>query len=109
MIMGCVLYPNNWDSSRVTSVCETSSSYYVGKCTVRWAYILAIVGIFDILFLAILAFVMARRQANNFQESQINFADKSFYPAIDNNGFDGRGEQIVKSRSRRNSMHDFEL
>ena len=107
-ILGCALYPNNWDSTRIVNICETSSSYYVGKCVIRWAYILAIVGIFDILFLSILALVLARRQASNFQESQINFVDK--YPnAIDNNGFDSRGEQVIKTRSRKNSMQDFEL
>ena len=92
---------------RIVNVCETSSSYYVGKCTVRWAYILAIVGIFDILFLSILAFVLARRQAANFEDSQINFADK-YPPVNDNHGYDDRGEN-QKQRSRRNSMHDFEL
>jgi hypothetical protein len=92
---------------RFVNICETSSSYYVGKCTVRWAYILAIVGIFDILFLSILAFVLARRQATNFEDSQINFADK--YPAMDNNGFDDEQGGEKRRSSRRNSMQDFEL
>lgn len=116
MVMGCTLYPNNWDSVRIVEICETSSSYYAGKCRITWAYILAIVGIFDILFLSILAFVLARRQAANYQQesSQVNFiqdnySNKNFYPtnAMDNNAYETRSD--IKTRSRRNSMQDFEL
>ena len=79
MILGCVIYPNNWDNRRITDICETSTSYYPGKCEIRWAYILAIIGIFDILFLAILALVLSRRQANNFKlTSAISLNDSAF-------------------------------
>lgn len=64
MILGCVLYPNNWDGKRIREICETSTRYNVGKCEIRWAFILAIIGICDILSLSILALVLSRRQAN---------------------------------------------
>ncbi len=40
MIFGVVIYPNNWDKNEVVEICETSDSYNVGKCQIRWAYIL---------------------------------------------------------------------
>ena len=86
MTLGCVIYPNNWDDSRIVDVCETSSSYYSGKCAIRWAYILAIIGIFDIAFLAALALVLSRRQANNYKvASVLNFADNSLNYMPENN------------------------
>ncbi|RNA17791.1 lipoma HMGIC fusion partner-like 3 [Brachionus plicatilis] len=62
IISRCVIYPNNWDDPRIVDICETSRSYSSGKCEIKWAYILSIIGIFDILFLAILSLVMSRRQ-----------------------------------------------
>lgn len=67
MILGCVIYPNNWDDPKIVEICETSTSYFSGKCAIRWAYILAIIGIFDIGFLATLALVLSRRQVNNYK------------------------------------------
>lgn len=103
MIMGCSIYPNNWDSKIITDVCETSLSYYSGKCQIRWAYILAIIGIFDILFLCILAFVLARRQAPPYP-TQIS-DDKNLY-TIDNNGYETRDDYVTRTGA---SFHDFQL
>lgn len=78
MILGCVIYPNNWDDPNIVDICENSRSYFSGKCRIKWAYILAIIGIFDILFLAILALVMSRRQASNYKiASTVSFVDQS--------------------------------
>ena len=63
MFIGCVVYPAGWDSERVMSVCGATSPYNIGECGIRWAYILAIIGIFDALVLSTLAFVLAVRQA----------------------------------------------
>jgi hypothetical protein len=101
--MGCSIYPNNWDSKIVTDVCETSLSYYAGKCQIRWAYILAIIGIFDILFLCILAFVLARRQASPYSTQIAD--DKNLY-TIDNNAYQGRDDLATRSGT---SFHDFQL
>ena len=79
MILGCVIYPNNWDDPKIVEICETSTSYFSGKCAIRWAYILAIIGIFDIGFLATLALVLSRRQATNYKiASAINYVDNNF-------------------------------
>lgn len=86
MILGCVIYPNNWDNPKIVDICETSSSYYPGKCQIRWAYILAIIGIFDILCLAILALVLSRRQTNNYKiASSLHYNDSLNRADLTNN------------------------
>lgn len=41
---------------------EGTDKYTIGACSVRWAYILAIMGILDALILSFLAFVLGNRQ-----------------------------------------------
>lgn len=41
---------------------QRTDKYTLGNCTVRWAYILAIISIMDSLILAFLAFVLGNRQ-----------------------------------------------
>lgn len=46
----------------VRSVCgQDAVKYYLGSCEIRWAYILAILGIFDAIVLSALAFVLGTR------------------------------------------------
>lgn len=85
MILGCLIYPSVWDSKRVRDICETSTKYHVGNCQVRWAYVLAVIGIFDILILSILALVLSRKQISNFKISTINYID-SIQP-LENNAY----------------------
>lgn len=42
--------------------------FVAGECGIRWAFILAIVGIFDAFILAILALVLSTRQAKLLPE-----------------------------------------
>jgi len=81
MFLGCIIFPAGWDNEHVKRICGSNTEmYYIGDCGIRWAYILAIVGIFDVLVLAILAFVMASRYARrrdymygaNFTKSELN-------------------------------------
>ncbi|XP_064632228.1 LHFPL tetraspan subfamily member 3 protein-like isoform X3 [Lineus longissimus] len=69
MFIGCVAYPAGWDHDKVRSVCGNSSGFNIADCGVRWAYILAIIGIFDAFILATLAFVLATRQAKLLPDS----------------------------------------
>lgn len=41
---------------------EQTDKYSLGACSMRWAYILAIMGILDALILSFLAFVLGNRQ-----------------------------------------------
>ena len=58
-----MIYPDGWDSDEVKRMCgEETDKYTLGACSVRWAYILAIMGIMDALILSFLAFVLGNRQ-----------------------------------------------
>lgn len=64
-MIGCLIYPDGWDSSEVRRMCgDKTDKYTLGACTVRWAYILCIIGILDALILSFLAFVLGNRQDN---------------------------------------------
>lgn len=64
MFLGCIIFPVGWDNIDVQRICGADATVFqIGQCGIRWAYILAIIGIFDIFVLAILAFVLASRQA----------------------------------------------
>uniref|UniRef100_A0A452E1N2 LHFPL tetraspan subfamily member 3 n=1 Tax=Capra hircus TaxID=9925 RepID=A0A452E1N2_CAPHI len=53
-----MIFPDGWDSDEVKRMCgEKTDKYTLGACSVRWAYILAIIGILDALILSFLAFV----------------------------------------------------
>lgn len=75
LLLGCVVYPAGWDSREVLRICSNDAGKYaLGDCTIRWAYILAIIGIFDALVLAILAFVLSSRQAKWPEHAAFNGA-----------------------------------
>ncbi|XP_002740275.1 LHFPL tetraspan subfamily member 5 protein-like [Saccoglossus kowalevskii] len=64
LLLVCILlYPAGWDDSNteVHRLCS-SDVYDIGKCQIRWAYILAIIGVFDAAILGTLAFILASRQ-----------------------------------------------
>ncbi|KAK5912771.1 hypothetical protein CesoFtcFv8_002610 [Champsocephalus esox] len=63
MVIGCMIYPDGWDSEAVKRMCgQRTDKYTLGNCTVRWAYILAIISIMDSLILSFLAFSLGSRQ-----------------------------------------------
>ena len=66
MFLGCIIYPLGWDADEVQRICgHDADEFDLDECGIRWAYILAIVGIFDVLALGILAFVLAGRVAHD--------------------------------------------
>ena len=80
MFLGCVIFPAGWNDDKIQRLCGNDSGYFnVGQCGIRWAYILAIIGIFDALVLAILAFVLASRQAKEVYGAQNRFFTKCEY------------------------------
>ncbi|XP_019907237.1 LHFPL tetraspan subfamily member 4 protein-like isoform X2 [Esox lucius] len=63
LVFGCAIFPDGWDAEVVQELCgEKTGKYALGKCSVRWAYILAVIGILDALILSFLAFVLGNRQ-----------------------------------------------
>ena len=69
MFLGCVIFPAGWDNDTIKGICGAEAGKYkLGNCEIRWAYILAIIGIIDCLFLAILAFVLACTQPKSLKK-----------------------------------------
>ncbi|XP_017161144.1 LHFPL tetraspan subfamily member 5b [Poecilia reticulata] len=65
MVMGCMIYPDGWNADEVKRMCgQRTDKYALGNCTVRWAYILAIISILDAVLLALLSFTLGNRQDN---------------------------------------------
>lgn len=112
MAFGCIIYPYNWSDSEIVDVCETSKSYYAGKCQIKWAYILAVISVFDILFLAILALVLSRRQATNYRlASSISFVDNQNGTCSSNQAFsiDACDLRSNSSKVDTTSFRDFQI
>jgi len=64
MLLACIIFPAGWKHARVQAICgPDAEDYRLGDCNIRWAYILAILGIFDAAVLAILAFFLAAKRA----------------------------------------------
>lgn len=62
MLVGVLIFPAGWDSPAIKEVCGADADNYgPGQCSVRWAYILAIIGVVDCAVLSILAFVLGTR------------------------------------------------
>ncbi|MCJ8729503.1 hypothetical protein PDJAM_G00107090 [Pangasius djambal] len=69
LVFGCIIFPAGWDAEVVQDLCgEETGKYTLGNCSVRWAYILAIIGILDALILSFLAFVLGNRQSDFLQD-----------------------------------------
>uniref|UniRef100_A0A914WT22 Uncharacterized protein n=1 Tax=Plectus sambesii TaxID=2011161 RepID=A0A914WT22_9BILA len=63
MLTGCVVYPAGWDHEKVRAVCGSEADRYrMGSCELRWSYILALIGVFDVFFLCLLGFILACKQ-----------------------------------------------
>uniref|UniRef100_A0A8C4Y3J9 LHFPL tetraspan subfamily member 4 n=2 Tax=Gopherus TaxID=38771 RepID=A0A8C4Y3J9_9SAUR len=69
LVLGCMIFPDGWDAETVRDMCgEKTGKYSLGDCSVRWAYILAIIGILNALILSFLAFVLGNRQNDLLHE-----------------------------------------
>lgn len=72
-----MIYPDGWDSDEVKRMCgEQTDKYTLGACSMRWAYILAIMGIMDALILSFLAFVLGNRQDGLMSEELLGDSKK---------------------------------
>lgn len=60
--VGVLAFPAGWADPSVQEVCGPAArQFYPGQCGLRWAYILAVIGVADVLVLAALAFTLAVR------------------------------------------------
>lgn len=63
LALACLLFPDSWESPEMRALCgDHVTSFSPGRCSVHWAYILAVLGVLDAAILATLAFVLANRQ-----------------------------------------------
>ncbi|KAJ4934739.1 hypothetical protein JOQ06_007522 [Pogonophryne albipinna] len=73
-----MIFPNGWDAEVIRDMCgEHAGKYSLGDCSVRWAYMLAIMGILDALILSFLAFVLGNRQTD-FYLDDLQIDNKDF-------------------------------
>ncbi|KAM4570616.1 LHFPL tetraspan subfamily member 5b [Fundulus diaphanus] len=92
MAMGCMIYPDGWNAEEVKRMCgQRTDKYTLGNCTIRWAYILAIISILDAGLLALLSFTLGNRQDNllpdNFEVEGAGKAVKRGHDCIKNMSF----------------------
>ncbi|KAM3621128.1 uncharacterized protein V6R79_006390 [Siganus canaliculatus] len=96
MVIGCMIYPDGWDSDEVKRMCgQRTDKYTLGNCTVRWAYILAIISIMDSLILSLVAFSLGSRQDKLLPED-FQVEEKGTVSKVCENG--GAGEVGNKRR-----------
>ncbi|KTG46252.1 hypothetical protein cypCar_00003850 [Cyprinus carpio] len=77
LVLGCLIFPDGWDAEVIRDMCgEETGKYTLGNCSVRWTYILAIIGILDALILSFLAFVLGNRQ-RDFIHDEIKAENKA--------------------------------
>ncbi|KAK7065634.1 LHFPL tetraspan subfamily member 5 protein, partial [Halocaridina rubra] len=102
LAVGVVVYPASWSASEVIDVCgPTARQYNVGECEIRWAYILAIIGVLDATVLSALAFVLATRHVKLQPEPEPIYGG-SVYKGQMNPGFVGDAASLAGSRKSLN-------
>ncbi|XP_042235487.1 LHFPL tetraspan subfamily member 3 protein-like [Homarus americanus] len=102
LLVGVVVFPAGWAAGEVRKVCgPTARQYNMGECEVRWAYILAIIGILDAAVLSALAFVLATRHVKLQAEPEPLYGG-SVYKGQMNAGFVGDAGSLAGSRKSLN-------
>lgn len=62
MLVAALVFPLTWSAPEVMRTCgQTAGQYALGDCSLRWAYLLAVIGCLDAVILSILAFILATR------------------------------------------------
>jgi LHFPL tetraspan subfamily member protein len=63
LLTSIIIYPSGFDNDTIRDVCGNEvQEYYLDTCQIRWAYILAIIGFFNVCILAIVALFLAIEQ-----------------------------------------------
>lgn len=79
-----MVFPVSWSADEVREVCgPTARLFNVGECEIRWAYILAIIGVFDAVVLAALAFVLATRHVKLQPEPEPLYGGSMYKGKVD--------------------------
>ncbi|XP_073993767.1 tetraspan membrane protein in hair cell stereocilia [Rhodnius prolixus] len=102
LVAGVAVYPAGWDSDVVRRTCGQSAAKYVlGDCSLRWSFLLAVIGCLDAFILATLAFILATRHVK-LQPEPTYTANGSLYKGEVNGGFMGDAHSMAGSRKSLN-------
>lgn len=98
MVIGVLTFPAGWDAAEVREVCgPDADDYNTGQCGIRWAYILAIIGVCDCVVLAVLAFVLGTRYVKLLPEQYIT--NGSVYKGEVNSAFVADNQSTASRKS----------
>lgn len=102
MMVGVLLFPIGWDTPMVREVCGPESDMYaLGQCGIRWAFILALIGVVDCIVLSILAFVLGTRYVKLLPDHYLPNGTK--YKGEVNSGF-MNGEYLSSKKLMSNGL-----
>ncbi|CAL8125228.1 unnamed protein product [Orchesella dallaii] len=89
--VGLVVFPAGFDAAEVRLTCgPTADRFYLGTCTIRWAYVLAIIGLLDGSVLAVLGFVLGSRHLKLSDEFSSG-STRKIHSISGMNGYPARG------------------
>ncbi|XP_022913902.1 LHFPL tetraspan subfamily member 3 protein [Onthophagus taurus] len=100
MIAGCGCFPAGWNGSKIQKICASSQPYFLGRCNIRWAYLLAAIGCLDAVILSILAFILATRHIR--LQPDPHYAPASLFKGEMNSGFVNDTGSVAGSRKSLN-------
>ncbi|KAG6458434.1 hypothetical protein O3G_MSEX010851 [Manduca sexta] len=97
MVAGVAVYPAGWNETAVQETCgPTADQYNIGRCHIRWAYLLAVIGCLDGIVLAALAFILATRHVR--LQPDTGYPPPSLYKGEINNGYVTDATSVSGSR-----------
>ncbi|XP_061705585.1 LHFPL tetraspan subfamily member 3 protein isoform X1 [Cydia pomonella] len=98
MIAGVCVYPAAWGEPAVQETCgPTADQYNIGRCHIRWAYLLAVIGCLDGIVLAALAFILATRHVRLQPDS--HYPPPSLYKGEVNNAYVTDAASVASRKS----------
>ncbi|XP_054277906.1 LHFPL tetraspan subfamily member 3 protein [Macrosteles quadrilineatus] len=102
MLAASLVFPLSWTEPEVLRTCgQTAGVYAPGDCSLRWAYLLAVIGCLDAFILAVLAFILATRHVK-LQPEPTYGMNGSLYKGEVNGGFMGDAHSVAGSRKSLN-------
>ncbi|XP_044746950.1 LHFPL tetraspan subfamily member 3 protein [Coccinella septempunctata] len=103
MTTACLIYPLGWSGINVQRICLNSDIFNLGKCELRWGYLLAVISSLDAFILCILAFILATRHLNVSPDSS------SYYDGGINTAYFGDSISVAGSRKSLNLLPMFSV
>ncbi|CAK1547853.1 unnamed protein product [Leptosia nina] len=97
LVAGVAVYPAAWNEATVQETCGPAADQYnIGRCQVRWAYLLAIIGCLDGIVLAALAFILATKHVR--LQPDTSYPSPSLYKGEVNNAYVTDATSVAGSR-----------